>query len=606
MNIDSNNILHGLNIESFDVSRYKEEIKGFVNNLRLKAERDYDQYIKDVTGLLIEKKKEFLSELESEISCFLFDPEAEEHSVGQDEIIKPEIIEYADEIAEENVSGIDIKKEMSNCIEYDDETGESMIYNNDPEPEENEIDETEEIIEDYETIEAEADTEEMLLDEKEEIEEQKESENIDDISCIEDPIKSMQCSKCFCTIASQWNCWQVDNENVCKSCYYRMFPLNIPDFKFEIIDVKKLRDVVDLLAKEKINHSYNINANAIRFRMFNDSIELSMNDTSGTIDNCVLHKDTNIPFFVEYKKFSQILKQVKKDRPVLFERSKLGGKYSLLINGKFNISMYYTEFDDTAYDFRNVTPKKTIGSIDVKKMQKALKKLAWACAKNESRESLNAVRVTPELAIVSDGNKFATIKNDFADITNPDEFGGFSIPFKCLEIMKNNKYKEGHLTVQILNSKPGCKYYRIGFIGNSISITDIVYPEYPNFEPVEKSFNQSNAIQVQRKELLRQAKLASLLSGERLKYLRVGVEDNKLIFKGNNPNQGESETWIDLDGEIDQDWVMGLNYQYIKQCLDTINSDIVNIRAVDHEHPFVLQGVDDINYNALIMPMRVQ
>ena len=357
-------------------------------------------------------------------------------------------------------------------------------------------------------------------------------------------------------------------------------------------DAKKAKDLLKVIIKAKKNDSYNSPENLCNDFIISISdglVRFCLNDSIAFME-CTEIESQDITMKVDYKTFFNVIKQIKNDTPIEIEILecnwiKINSKWKLL----FELSDYKIAADS---DNR-------LCEIDVKKLKEVCERLKPFIAKNEPRKALEHIGVTKDFFVASDGHKLATYENDFIVSDLLTDKDGFSLSSLVIDFITNQGFKDDTLSVYALDKN------NVNFVSDSFCIKTEYYKNFPNFEAILKDFNNPINFEVDKKHFLKQAKLASLLAGEKVKYLKVSLNDGVLKFHGNNPNQGEGEAWINVNSNGDN-WNLGLNYTYIVQACNSIDSDTLKIRAIDHENPFVIQGADDYKFNALVMPMRLQ
>ena len=107
------------------------------------------------------------------------------------------------------------------------------------------------------------------------------------------------------------------------------------------------------------------------------------------------------------------------------------------------------------------------------------------------------------------------------------------------------------------------------------------------------------------KGLLKQAfSLASILSNEKFKGVRLNLSDAELVITANNPEQEEAEEVVDVQygGEPLE---IGFNVAYLIDVLNAVNSDSVKFVLSDANNSAVLEDANDDSALYVIMPMRL-
>ena len=126
------------------------------------------------------------------------------------------------------------------------------------------------------------------------------------------------------------------------------------------------------------------------------------------------------------------------------------------------------------------------------------------------------------------------------------------------------------------------------------------FPDYKQIIPVQ--FQTTS--EVNRRDLLKAIRAASLFARKGLFDVHLSfTEDGQLSVTSSDSGTGEHHTKLDTEfsGEPNQATV---NYKYISDGLNVIESDTVIIKLIDGMNPILVQGQGDDKYSYVVMPIR--
>ncbi len=216
--------------------------------------------------------------------------------------------------------------------------------------------------------------------------------------------------------------------------------------------------------------------------------------------------------------------------------------------------------------------------------------------------------IKPEIAsvyIYSDANKLIFVSTDTFRLSEFKIEYKKDISFKPVIIpIKNAVLIEKLLeevsgSIDFHNSGTG-----ITIIGENIYISsrvvDGIYPDYRQIIPKEKS---TTAVFL-RADLSRVFKTVSTFS-DRFNnvLLKINKEDKNIEIKTENQDTGKMDENIkaSIEGES---LVVNLNYKYIADFINNLNSEKISIELTTPQKPIVFRGVNLNNYTYLVMPMN--
>ena len=113
------------------------------------------------------------------------------------------------------------------------------------------------------------------------------------------------------------------------------------------------------------------------------------------------------------------------------------------------------------------------------------------------------------------------------------------------------------------------------------------FPDYRRVLPKE-----GDKVVIADKGLKQAFSLASILSNEKFKGVRLNFSDSELVITANNPEQEEAEEVVDVQygGESLE---IGFNVAYLIDVLNAVNSDSVKFVLSDANNSAVVEDAND-------------
>ncbi len=240
---------------------------------------------------------------------------------------------------------------------------------------------------------------------------------------------------------------------------------------------------------------------------------------------------------------------------------------------------------------------------------------AFAISTEEARYYLNGVYLHNAIAQIggaakhklrgaaTNGHQLARVECDAPDgsldIVGPSDTGpGIIIPRKMVE--QFNKTINGEATVAIAISPN----YITCDLGQTRLTSKLVDGRYPNYERVIPTGNDK-IITVDRKALSEAvARVALVENAAKGRGLKLSATPGLVTLSVTDTN-GSAAT-EDLDADYTADALdIGLNYTYLGDILDNIETDRVCIKMADAGSSVLIHGVDAESAVFVLMPMRV-
>ncbi|HEY0876764.1 MAG TPA: DNA polymerase III subunit beta [Vicinamibacterales bacterium] len=142
-------------------------------------------------------------------------------------------------------------------------------------------------------------------------------------------------------------------------------------------------------------------------------------------------------------------------------------------------------------------------------------------------------------------------------------------------------------------------------IGGRLLISRMIDGQFPAFERVIPKNNDKH-VEFDRDRLTNAVKRVALLSNERSRAVKFGIDKGKVEIASSSPEFGEAKEQIivDYDGTP---VTICFNAQYVLDFLNVADTDSVVLEFKDEMSQAVMKpvGADNYEYTYVIMPMRV-
>lgn len=133
-------------------------------------------------------------------------------------------------------------------------------------------------------------------------------------------------------------------------------------------------------------------------------------------------------------------------------------------------------------------------------------------------------------------------------------------------------------------------------------ISRLISGQYPDYRQIIPDKYKTEVV-LRRQDLIRAIKASSIFS-------KTGIYDISLVLKKSLVNvyssSGQSgESSIDLSAEVNgDDNDITINYRYLLDGLNIIESELINLRVINNNTPCALSSPEDENYLYIVMPIR--
>ncbi|MBN2418246.1 MAG: DNA polymerase III subunit beta [Deltaproteobacteria bacterium] len=199
--------------------------------------------------------------------------------------------------------------------------------------------------------------------------------------------------------------------------------------------------------------------------------------------------------------------------------------------------------------------------------------------------------------VSTDGHRLSMVDRYFEELENLYLEKGVMIPKKGMIEINKMASDGGRLSLGFKEKNCVVKKENAQLV---IRLLDSKFPDYNAVIPKEMDFS----INVSRILFLEAMRKMMILSNERYRAVKIGIENNQMELVSTNPDLGEARENIKVEYNGKR-LEAGFNPRYFIDALQSMQSEVINIGFIDNSKPCVLTGEADEGFLGLIMPMRV-
>ncbi len=252
-------------------------------------------------------------------------------------------------------------------------------------------------------------------------------------------------------------------------------------------------------------------------------------------------------------------------------------------------------------DFPSI-PRVTSGnsfSLSARDFVKGLKSVWYSSSVSSIKPELSSVYIYCEgefvVFVATDSFRLAEKK---IKIKKTKDFGQILLPYKNIpEIIKVLESINDEVEVNLDKNQISFRYKGIYLISRVI---DGVFPDYKQIIPK----TSSTEVVVLKQDFANTLKLSNVFS-DKFNQINVKIDPTakKAQIKTKNNDVGENTTILDsaITGEAVD---INFNYKYIIDCLQSIDSDSMNLVFSGLNKPVIISPVSDTSFRYIVMPMN--
>ncbi|MBW1785669.1 MAG: DNA polymerase III subunit beta [Deltaproteobacteria bacterium] len=199
--------------------------------------------------------------------------------------------------------------------------------------------------------------------------------------------------------------------------------------------------------------------------------------------------------------------------------------------------------------------------------------------------------------VSTDGHRLSMIDKSLPGIDALDLGSGVMIPKKGMNEL--NKFTAEEASVNLGFKEKHCVARKENAL-LVIRLLEAKFPDYQAVVPKEVTYH----IDINRIQLLDAMRKMLILSDDRYRAVKVGIESDVMELISTNPDMGEAEEKVSIDFKGEKIEV-GFNPRYFVDALQSMESESVSLGFIDNARPCIIEGEADKGFKGLIMPMRV-
>ncbi len=253
--------------------------------------------------------------------------------------------------------------------------------------------------------------------------------------------------------------------------------------------------------------------------------------------------------------------------------------------------------------------KQTFFKCEIEKFKNALNQTIFAVANNETRLELSGV------LFIFDKNNLTMVATDSYRLaekkinikSNTDKENKIIIPVKTLQeisrILTNIKEEindSDNNEIEFFISDNQILFN----IGSVELISRIIEGQYPDYKQIiPKKFKTK--IIVNKTEFTRAIKAASIFSKTGVNDINLdfSLEKNTTIISSSSSQSGENTTQLESKIQGSDNGIV-VNYRYLLEGVNNINSENIIIEVVDNNTPCIIKPEKDKFYLYIVMPIK--
>lgn len=256
-----------------------------------------------------------------------------------------------------------------------------------------------------------------------------------------------------------------------------------------------------------------------------------------------------------------------------------------------------------ATDYPNIDSWQSIVEFSLPQaaLRQLMEKTAFSMANQDVRYFLNGMLLETEgktlRAVSTDGHRMAVASIELETESANQQI---ILPRKgVIELMRLLDKPDEQVHIQIGSANLRASLNQFVFTSK---LVDGRFPDYRRVIPQ----NSDKFMQADANELRQALSRAAILSNEKFRGVRLNLTHNQLRISSQNPEQEESEEFLDIDyphSELE----IGFNVNYLLDVLNTLKAETVRVSMRDSIASALVENVAESASNCLyvVMPIRL-
>lgn len=229
----------------------------------------------------------------------------------------------------------------------------------------------------------------------------------------------------------------------------------------------------------------------------------------------------------------------------------------------------------------------------------SLKSVWYSSAVSSMKPELSSIYIYPDeneiVFVATDSFRLAEKR---IKTKKKEDFSQILIPFKNIpDIIR--VFEDVKEEVEISLDKNHISFFYDGFYLTS-RVVDGIFPDYKQIIPKEFI----TEVVVLKQDLINALKMANVFS-DSFKQVNIKVKPGKKLFEIKTKNNDVGENINKIEAACSgEDIDINLNYKYIIDCFQSIDSDSISLSFSAMNRPMIIKGVSDKTFTYLMMSMN--
>lgn len=245
-------------------------------------------------------------------------------------------------------------------------------------------------------------------------------------------------------------------------------------------------------------------------------------------------------------------------------------------------------------------------TLEGAKLGNMIDKTAFSMSHDESKYNLNGIYLQAReekgkdylRLVATDGHRLAIIQKEISQAPSEDLKKGLILPRKgVMELRKLAEEGEGDILLGFLDNNAVAKR------DQTVVVMRLVDGDFPDYSRVVPQKNDFTAV-LDCDSFLHALRRMSILSSEKSRGVKISFRPEKMEISSSHAEFGDSREDLEMnyDGE---EIAIGFNARYLLDILQAQDSPKIRFSIKDNLSPGLLRPLDDEDFLAVVMPMRL-
>lgn len=267
--------------------------------------------------------------------------------------------------------------------------------------------------------------------------------------------------------------------------------------------------------------------------------------------------------------------------------------------GKTEIQMMGSPADE--FQIKLNQENLSFASLPAAVIAEMIDKTSYAVAEEDSRFAFNGLFIEDRedklIAVGTDGRRLSLVTRSMGE--KVDTGGGIIVPVKAVRELRKLLAASDEFAMAVEKGE-NTVHFRLKDI---IFITRLIDSNYPDYNQVIPK-KAEHVILVNTEEFRLAIKQASVLAAEPSRQIQLSFEKGEVRVTASTPDLGSVDDTVacSYDGEP---LTIAFNSNFLMDVLGIIKSEQVELHLSSSSAPAVLADIDDRDFKAVIMPMRL-